>query len=81
MSAGPLVTLNNGMKMPVLGFGVFQACDEDECERSGVDALAVVASIFTDHRDLLDVVKRLGEDRRDHAAAGATHWRDHRRGK
>ena len=39
MSAVPEVTLNNGAKMPLLGFGVFQIRDDDECERSVLDAL------------------------------------------
>lgn len=33
------VTLNNGMKMPILGYGVFQIADETECERCVVDAV------------------------------------------
>ena len=32
-------TLNNGMTMPLLGFGVFQIPDPQECERSVVDAI------------------------------------------
>lgn len=35
----PAVTLNNGLKMPLLGFGVFQNTDAAECERSVLDAL------------------------------------------
>ena len=35
------VTLNNGVKMPALGFGVFQMRDPGECERSVTDALEV----------------------------------------
>jgi 2,5-diketo-D-gluconate reductase A len=35
------VILNNGVKMPILGFGVFQITDQAECERSVVDALSV----------------------------------------
>lgn len=35
------VTLNNGVEMPILGFGVFQIPDEAECERSVSDALSV----------------------------------------
>lgn len=35
------VTLNNGMKMPILGYGVFQIADEAECERCVVDAVQV----------------------------------------
>ena len=34
------VTLNNGIKMPVLGYGVFQVSNE-ECERCVLDALSV----------------------------------------
>ncbi len=33
------VTLNNGVEMPVLGFGVFQVKDLAECERSVIDAI------------------------------------------
>ena len=34
------VTLNNGIEMPILGFGVFQVPDLAECERSVLDAIA-----------------------------------------
>lgn len=37
----PTVTLNNGIEMPVLGFGVFQVPDPAECERSVLDAIDV----------------------------------------
>lgn len=33
------VTLNNGLQMPILGFGVFQIPDPTECQRSVVDAI------------------------------------------
>lgn len=33
------VTLNNGIDMPILGFGVFQIADQTECEQSVVDAI------------------------------------------
>jgi len=33
------VKLNNGIEMPILGFGVFQVTDLEECERSVVDAI------------------------------------------
>jgi 2,5-diketo-D-gluconate reductase A len=39
MSAIPSVTLNNGVAMPLLGFGVFQVTDLNECERSVLDAI------------------------------------------
>lgn len=35
------VTLNNGVEMPALGFGVFQMRDPAECERSVIDAIDV----------------------------------------
>ena len=34
------VTLNNGIKMPVLGYGVYQVSNE-ECERCVLDAISV----------------------------------------
>ena len=33
--------LNNGVTMPVLGFGVFQIPDAKECERCVLDAIEV----------------------------------------
>ena len=33
-------TLNNGVKMPILGYGVYQVT-KDECERCVLDALKV----------------------------------------
>jgi 2,5-diketo-D-gluconate reductase A len=39
MPAIPPVTLNNGMEMPLLGFGVFQVTDAEECERSVYEAI------------------------------------------
>ncbi|WP_077308265.1 aldo/keto reductase [Terribacillus halophilus] len=33
------VILNNGLEMPILGFGVFQIEDQDECERAVYDAI------------------------------------------
>jgi len=34
------VILNNGVEMPILGFGVFQVPDPAECEQAVVDAIA-----------------------------------------
>jgi 2,5-diketo-D-gluconate reductase A len=39
MSSVPTVTLNNGLEMPLLGFGVFQIDDLEECERSVYEAI------------------------------------------
>jgi diketogulonate reductase-like aldo/keto reductase len=33
------VKLNNGVEIPILGFGVFQITDTAECERSVIDAI------------------------------------------
>lgn len=33
------VVLNNGLEMPVLGFGVFQISEQGKCERAVIDAL------------------------------------------
>lgn len=41
VSSIPSITLNNAVKMPVLGFGVFQMHDLKECERSVVDAIQI----------------------------------------
>jgi 2,5-diketo-D-gluconate reductase A len=35
------VVLNNGIEMPILGFGVFQVPNAEECERSVFDAIKV----------------------------------------
>jgi diketogulonate reductase-like aldo/keto reductase len=51
-----IVTLNNGVKMPILGFGVFQVTDLSECERSVIDA------IETGYR-LLDTAASYGNER------------------
>lgn len=39
MTTIPSVTLNNGLQMPLLGYGVFQITDAAVCESSVVDAL------------------------------------------
>lgn len=35
------ITLNNGVRMPQLGFGVYQIPDAAECQRAVEDALSV----------------------------------------
>ena len=42
----PVVALNNGLEMPILGFGVFQVPDPAECERSVRDAIDVGYRLF-----------------------------------
>lgn len=46
MSLVPTVTLNNGVEMPLLGFGVFQIPDPEECERSVSDAIRTGYRLF-----------------------------------
>jgi 2,5-diketo-D-gluconate reductase A len=35
------VTLKNGVNMPILGYGVYQINDQDECEQCVLDAISV----------------------------------------
>ena len=35
------ITLNNGVEMPILGFGVFQIADAAACEQCVLDAMEV----------------------------------------
>lgn len=35
------VTLNNGIQMPIVGYGVYQIADANECERSVADAIEI----------------------------------------
>jgi hypothetical protein len=46
------IRLNNGVEVPILGFGVFQMTDLIECERNVVDA------IETGYRQLLIRTRR-----------------------
>lgn len=55
MSPVPSVTLNNGVAMPLLGFGVFQVPDPEECERS------VSAALRTGYR-LIDTAAAYGNE-------------------
>ncbi|MBK8442143.1 MAG: aldo/keto reductase [Sphingobacteriales bacterium] len=49
------ITLNNGIEMPILGFGVFQIPDQKECE------LAVIEAIETGYR-LIDTAASYGNE-------------------
>ncbi len=44
------VTLNNGIAMPLLGFGVFRITDAAACEQSVVDAIQSLAAAPRDNR-------------------------------
>jgi diketogulonate reductase-like aldo/keto reductase len=65
------VTLNNGLEMPILGFGVFQMTDLQECERSVVDAIQVgyrlidTAASYENEAAVGRAIKRSGVARRE----------------
>src|SRR5690242_18544492 len=65
------VKLNNGIEMPILGFGVFQVKDLDECERSVRDAIDVgyrlidTAQSYGNEEAVGNAIKRSGVARED----------------
>ncbi len=65
------VKLNNGVEMPILGFGVFQVKDLEECERSVVDAIATgyrlidTAQSYGNEEAVGKAIKRSGVKRED----------------
>lgn len=65
------VVLNNGIEMPILGFGVFQVTDAGECERSVVDAiqsgyrLIDTAASYLNEEAVGKAIKRSGVARED----------------
>ena len=65
------VKLNNGVEMPILGFGVFQVKDLEECERSVVDAIATgyrlidTAASYENEEAVGKAIKRSGVERED----------------
>jgi 2,5-diketo-D-gluconate reductase A len=71
MSAIPSVTLNNGVAMPLLGFGVFQVTDAEECERSVSEALRVgyrlidTAAAYGNEEAVGNAIKRSGVAREE----------------
>jgi 2,5-diketo-D-gluconate reductase A len=65
------VKLNNGVEIPILGFGVFQMKDLDECERSVVDAIETgyrlidTAASYGNEEAVGSAIKRSGVARED----------------
>jgi diketogulonate reductase-like aldo/keto reductase len=65
------ITLNNGVEMPILGFGVFQVTDLDECERSVLDAINTgyrlidTAASYGNEEAVGKAIKRSGVARED----------------
>src|SRR6266536_1555316 len=71
ISVVPAVTLNNGVQMPLLGFGVFQIADLEECERSVAEALRAgyrlidTASSYGNEEAVGNAIKRSGVPRQE----------------
>lgn len=65
------VTLNNGVQMPVLGYGVYQIPDLAECERCVMDAIDVgyrsvdTAQAYGNEEAVGNAVQRCGVPRQD----------------
>src|SRR6478736_9344237 len=65
------VRLNNGVEMPILGFGVFQVKDLAECERSVLEAIATgyrlidTAASYENEEAVGKAIKRSGVARKD----------------
>jgi 2,5-diketo-D-gluconate reductase A len=65
------VKLNNGVEMPILGFGVFQVTDLAECERSVIDAIDTgyrlldTAASYGNEQAVGSAIRKNGIDRKE----------------
>ena len=65
------IKLNNGVEMPLLGFGVFQMTDKAECERAVVDAIDAgyrlidTAASYQNETEVGNAIKQSGIDRKE----------------
>ncbi|MFV0518257.1 MAG: aldo/keto reductase, partial [Aminipila sp.] len=65
------VTLNNGIEMPILGYGVFQIPDAEECEQGVYDAIMAgyrlidTASAYMNEEAVGRAIKRSGVPREE----------------
>lgn len=65
------VVLNNGVEMPLLGFGVYQISDAEECERSVYEALQAgyrlldTAAVYMNEEAVGRAIKRSGVAREE----------------
>ncbi|QNF35792.1 aldo/keto reductase [Adhaeribacter swui] len=65
------VKLNNGVEMPLLGFGVFQVPDPEECERSVYEAIQTgyrlidTAAVYLNEEAVGRAIKRSGVPREE----------------
>ncbi|MEW2384728.1 aldo/keto reductase [Micromonospora sp. NPDC047707] len=68
MTAAPLLTLNNGVTLPALGFGVFQSAPEETA--AAVEAALAIgyrhvdtAAVYSNEREVGEGIRRSGIDR------------------
>jgi 2,5-diketo-D-gluconate reductase A len=65
------IKLNNGVEMPILGFGVFQIPDAEECERSVYEAINAgyrlidTAAVYLNEEAVGKAIKRSGVPREE----------------
>jgi len=65
------VVLNNGIEMPILGFGVFQVTDPKECENGVIDAIETgyrlidTAASYMNEVAVGNAIKQSGVERKD----------------
>lgn len=65
------VKLNNGIDMPILGFGVFQIPDQAECEQAVIDAINTgyrlidTAASYMNEAAVGNAIKKSGIDRKE----------------
>ncbi len=65
------VVLNNGVEMPILGFGVYQITDSEECERSVYEAIEAgyrlidTAAAYQNEEAVGSAIKRSGVPREE----------------
>ena len=65
------VQLNNGIEMPIVGFGVFQILDADTCERCVVDAINIgyrlidTAASYMNEKAVGNAIKKCGVNRKE----------------
>lgn len=66
-----IITLNNGVEMPIIGFGVFQMTDSAECEKAVHDAidsgyrLIDTAASYQNETQVGNAIRAHGIDRRE----------------
>jgi 2,5-diketo-D-gluconate reductase A len=65
------ITLNNGVEMPILGFGVFQITDSAECEKSVLDAIEAgyrlidTAASYQNEKEVGKAIRTSGVSRKE----------------